>query len=75
MSSGKDQKTELRKVHLDIIQTDELERLDTLDKIEDKLDMASGSLQFAMDNTNHKAFYKSINEHINQALLMLQKLR
>lgn len=75
MCSSKDKVPELKAVHQDIIQTDELTRLQTLDSIEDKLDMASGTLQFAIEHSENKAFFSGINEHIKQAMSLLDKLR
>jgi len=75
MCSDKDQSPDMTPVHLDIIQTDELMRQNTLDEVENKLDMASGTLQFAIEHSENKAFFSGINEHIKQALSLLEKIR
>lgn len=65
----------LKAVHLDILHTDEIAKQTALDEIEDKLDMASGILQYAEDHAENKAFFSGINEHIKQAVKLLDKVR
>ena len=75
MCSDKDKIPEITAVHLDIIETDEINRQNTIDEVENKLDMASGILEYATQHSENKAFFSGINEHIKQALSLLEKIR
>jgi hypothetical protein len=75
MCSEKDKCPNLKAVHLDILHTDEMARQNAIDEIEDRLGMASGILQYAEGHDENKAFFSGINEHIKQAVRMLDRVR
>lgn len=62
-------------VEADIIESHKLDTLEVLDSIENKLDMASGSLEFAIENSNNSGFFLAVNDHIKTAMKLLDSLR
>lgn len=75
-STGDKDLTQVNDVHLDILKTEQIKQMETLDEIEGKLQMASGSLKFAADHANgYEDFYIGVDSHIQEAMLLLNSLR